>query len=878
MKKQQYFAGVLLIALLVGGAILFIGERIAALMTPQPEVSVQTGQLPSAGNFLIDLPVVGEVKLLWSAPGGMFDDFVPPTEEELAAGPDLGKLELSLLLQKQGVSGAAGYVDLETTLVFTGYHTIDTTIDGATTTLTVGPYVDGSYADGTLGLMSETFSYVTNLGEPVERQFWLSGGPSDTPGVLVGEYRETVWGFGTGPITIFGTFELKDLMITLAATDDAPVVDSMSLLTNQETAVAATLIAADLEGAPLTYTIMTQPAHGALSGTAPNLTYTPNASFKGTDTFTFKVNDGGLESEEATVTITVVDPNGNDTPTASAQTVNATTAQAKSITLTGADADSDPLTFVVVTQPTNGTLSGSAPNLSYTSNGGFVGTDSFTFKVNDGTVDSTTATVTINVTAATGGNNAPTANAQTLNVTTALAKSITLTGADADSDPLTFTVVTQPTNGTLSGSAPNLSYTSNGGFVGTDSFTFKVNDGTVDSATATVTLNVTAAPANNTPTANAQTVNAATAQAKSLTLTGSDSDSDPLTFVLVTQPINGTLSGTAPNLSYTSNGGFVGTDSFTFKVNDGTVDSATATVTLNVTAVAANNAPTATGQTVNAATAQAKSITLTGFDPDNDPLTFIVVTQPVNGTQSGSAPNLSYTSNGGFVGIDTFTFKVNDGKTDSPTATVILNVTSVAVNNAPTANSQTISAVTAQAKSLTLTGTDPDSDPLTFVLVTQPINGSLSGTAPNLSYTSNGGFVGTDTFTFKVNDGKVDSTTVAVIINVAAPTGGNTAPTADGGATVTEEGKDVTITLGGSDPENNTLTFIIVNQPTNGTLTGTAPNLTYTPNPGFVGIDSFTYKVSDGSMESATVTVTIDVKAEGTVDEEDKIFLPMTEK
>jgi hypothetical protein len=259
-------------------------------------------------------------------------------------------------------------------------------------------------------------------------------------------------------------------------------------------------------------------------------------------------------------------------------------------------------------------------------------------------------------------------------------------------------------------------------------------------------------------------------------------------------------------------------------------------------------------------------------------LSFTVVTQPNNGTLSGTAPNLSYTSNSGFVGIDTFTFKVNDGKADSTAATVILNVTSVAVNNAPTANSQTISAVTAQAKNLTLTGADPDSDPLTFVLVTQPINGSLSGTAPNLSYTSNSGFVGTDTFTFKVNDGKVDSTTVAIIINVTTATGGNTAPTANGGATVTEEGQTVTVTLGGSDQENNTLTFIIVDQPTNGTLTGTAPNLTYTPNPGFVGLDSFTYKVSDGTMESPTVTVTIDVKSDGTVDEEDKIFLPMTVK
>lgn len=79
---------------------------------------------------------------------------------------------------------------------------------------------------------------------------------------------------------------------------------------------------------------------------------------------------------------------------------------------------------------------------------------------------------------------------------------------------------------------------------------------------------------------------------KPIILTGSDSDGDSLTYVVVTQPANGTLSGTPPNLSYRPNADFVGDDTFTFKVNDGTEDSAPATVTIRVGAPSASQSLT----------------------------------------------------------------------------------------------------------------------------------------------------------------------------------------------------------------------------------------------------------------------------------------------
>src|SRR2546422_6445481 len=80
------------------------------------------------------------------------------------------------------------------------------------------------------------------------------------------------------------------------------------------------------------------------------------------------------------------------------------------------------------------------------------------------------------------------------------------------------------------------------------SFTFKANDGMVESATATVSINVTAV--NDPPVADAQSVTTPEDTAKAITLTATDVDGDTFTYSVVTAPAHGTLSGTAPKLTY----------------------------------------------------------------------------------------------------------------------------------------------------------------------------------------------------------------------------------------------------------------------------------------------------------------------------------------
>ena len=181
-------------------------------------------------------------------------------------------------------------------------------------------------------------------------------------------------------------------------------------------------------------------------------------------------------------------------------------------------------------------------------------------------------------------------------------------------------------------------------------------------------------PVNQAPTAMAQSLSVNSGQTLAITLAGSDPEKAPLTYTVVTQPVSGTLAGTGVGRVYTPKAGFSGSDSFTFKVNDGSLDSAVATVAITVKPVTVNQAPTADSQNVSLAIGEARDIGLTGRDPENSKLTYTIVTQPTSGTLTGIAPAIKYTPKAGFSGSDSFTFKVNDGALDSAVATVAITV------------------------------------------------------------------------------------------------------------------------------------------------------------------------------------------------------------
>jgi len=255
-------------------------------------------------------------------------------------------------------------------------------------------------------------------------------------------------------------------------------------------------------------------------------------------------------------------------------------------------------------------------------------------------------------------------------------------------------------------------------------------------------------------------------------------------------------------------------------------------------------------------------------DLDGDPLTAILVNNVSNGTLTlETGGSFSYIPDADFNGTDSFNYKANDGTLDSNIATVTVTVTSV--NDAPVAYDQSVSTYEDTILLFTLTGSDPDADPLTFSIVTGPENGGLSGSAPYVIYTPNVDFNGSDSFTFNVNDGTVDSDPAAVSITVEPV---NDAPVLApvGNKTVDEENL-LQFTISATDVDEDTLTFTANNLPQGASFDSSSGTFSYTPgyDVSTSAADSFFdvfFEVSDGQggTDSETVRITVTDVAGGT--------------
>ena len=269
--------------------------------------------------------------------------------------------------------------------------------------------------------------------------------------------------------------------------------------------------------------------------------------------------------------------------------------------------------------------------------------------------------------------------------------------------------------------------------------------------------------------------------------------------------------------------------------------------------------PMADSQDVIVSEDAPRPITLTGSDVNNDPLTFFVVTQPIRGTLSGTLPNLIYTPELNYSGLDSFSFKANDGTADSALAVVRITVTPV--NDPPVAANDAYSTPEDTALVITAPGVlANDSDvvegsPLTAILVTGPVHGTLALAATGaFTYTPFPSVSGPDSFTYRANDGELNSNIVTVTITVTPV---NDPPMANNDSYTTTENIPLTIAFPGvlsndNDPEGAALTAALATGPANGALTLNANgSFTYTPSSNFVGSDSFTYRASDGVTASA---------------------------
>ena len=787
--------------------------------------------------------------------------------------------------------------------------------------------------------------------------------------------------------------------ITINGVNDAPVAVADTGSTDENTTLtvaAAGLVGNDTDVDVEAITISKVNGSAANVGTEITLasgakltvnadgsySYNPNGKFENlddgestTDSFTYTAFDGTANSaSDATVTITI---NGvNDAPvavddTGSTDENTSLTVAAAGVLANDTDVDVEALTVSKVqgsaanvgsaTTLTSGAkvTVNSDGSYTYNPNGKFEAlddgestTDSFTYVANDGTVDSNTATVTITIN---GVNDAPVATADagsTDENSTLTVAAAGVLGNDTDVDVETLTVskvnglaanvgteITLTSGAKLTVNADgSYSYNPNGKFesldVGestTDSFTYTVNDGTVDgSVDATVTITINGV--NDAPVAVADTNSVAENGTLSVVAPGVlSNDTDVDVETLTVSKVNGSAANVATPInlpsgallfvgadgaySYNTNNAFESlddgettTDSFTYTANDGTADSNTVSVTITING--ANDAPVAVADTGSTNEDTVLTVAAAGVlanDTDVDIETLSVVS--VNGVTANvgstitlasgakltvnSDGSFSYNPNGKFEALDTgesttdsFTYVANDGTVDSGSAATV-TITINGVNDAPVANADTgstdeNSVLNVAAAGVLANDTDVDVEAITV----SKVNGSAANVGTEItltsgakltanangsySYNPNGKFESlddtestTDSFTYVANDGTVDSNSATVTITI---NGVNDAPVAIDDTATTAEDTAKTFTqadLKGNDTDvddtNAELSVTAVSNPVNGTVVlNMDGTVTFTPAADYNGSASFDYTLSDGTAtDTGTVNITV---------------------
>jgi hypothetical protein len=429
---------------------------------------------------------------------------------------------------------------------------------------------------------------------------------------------------------------------------------------------------------------------------------------------------------------------------------------------------------------------------------------------------------------------------------------VNLKGADANSDPLTFKIETQPKHGTLSGFPPTLLYTPASGFVGDDSFTFSVSDGHLSSPAGTISLHV--APPNRRPSATPQSVTVLEDTTASITLSGTDPDSDPLSFQVQTSPIHGTLSVNGASVTYQPASNYNGPDSFSFVVMDphlSTSDPATVSITVGPL----NDPPVAVALQRSLNEDTPTSLTLQATDADGDTPTFAIQDPPRHGSVTGTPPSVTYTPATDYNGPDSFTFTASDANSTSAPATVSLTV--FPMNDPPVALDAAVTTAEDTPVAITLQATDVDSPTLTFSIVSQPSDGTLTGSGASWTYTPAPNVSGVRSFRFRASDNTLSAT--ATITITITPV--NDPPVAVDDWVATGSGAPLTISplANDSDVDGDALSITSTGTPAHGTVDIVGAQLVYTPDADFTGVDSFDYAIADPSSATATATVHVGV-------------------
>ena len=455
---------------------------------------------------------------------------------------------------------------------------------------------DGSfnYIANSTGFNSDTFSYI----------------PSDGSS------------FG-GEVTV--TLEVVDITVDPNAYDNVEastldVTAANGLLSNDK----------DVNNLTLTAAVAASPSYGTLTLAADgSFSYVHDGSENLRDVFTYNVtNANGDISKTSFAVITHTNVNDSPTSAGTALTINEGASSTFTPTYIDTDTDLSSIVFTITGDVSNGSLVNNGDGtFSYSHAGTETSSDSFVYSVSDGEFTVSDLAGTISVTAV---NDVPVVSALEYTLDEAGSQVLAFASTDAESDSVTYSVSTDPTNGTIVSSDGVFTYTHNGSESSSDTFQYIANDGTGNSQPVSVTITVT--PVNDAPVVTAGTISLNEGSNSSITLSASDAEGDAMTYAIATAPTNGTVTLDAATgaLTYTHSGGENTSDTFTFTSSDSALTSSAGTVTVTVTPV--NDAPVISADTFAVDQFDEVTFNIPATDAEGNSLTYTIETDPTKGT------------------------------------------------------------------------------------------------------------------------------------------------------------------------------------------------------------------------------------------------------
>ncbi|MEX2371090.1 MAG: Ig-like domain-containing protein [Bacteroidales bacterium] len=553
------------------------------------------------------------------------------------------------------------------------------------------------------------------------------------------------------------------------------------------------------------------------------------------------------------------------------------------------DPDGDPVTWLSFTAPENGTVTGATTDgqFTYTPDPGFSGIESIIVTVSDGNGNTASGLIVILVVPNQNRNPVAVPDAYSTPENTELiiaAPGHLGNDYDPDGDPVTWLSFVAPENGTVTGAATDgqFTYTPDPGFSGIENISVSISDGNGNTASGLIMIQVVpdqnrnpvAVPDAYTTPENTELIIAAPGHLGN----DYDPDGDPVTWLSFVAPENGTVTGAATDgqFTYTPDPGFSGIENISVTISDSNGNTATGHISVTVIP-SAGDAPVAVADVYTIPQNTLLNVAAPGhlendFDPNGDQITWLSFVAPDNGTVSGASTDgqFTYTPDPGFSGIENISVSISDGNGNISSGLITILVVPDQ-NRPPVATPDVYTTPENTTLNVAAPGhlsndTDADGDPISWLSFAAPENGTISGAATDgqFTYTPDPGFSGIEKISISISDG--NGNIASGLITILVVPDQNRAPVAVPDVYTTPENTTLNVAAPGhisndTDADGDPISWLSFVAPENGTISGAATDgqFTYTPNPGFFGIESIPITVTDGNGNTAQGLIAIAV-------------------